>query len=450
MQAKRSSDDDDDDGQTSRQIDPRKRPAKSVDRPIYGNFQRYYHIRNPANSTSDDTLTSSTHPALALDSRTSAILSYLRDCYAHHETALANEAYPSQYMRLLDVGCNSGKVTIEIAQTLPGILRECGQPPLQASDSSRSKSAHLPEQVDILGVDIDPLLVRQARTAAAVARSRYRPDYTPAATATPEGNVHGSGSYDSLPHDCAYFPSVFPSLYGNIPSLADEGVRPRRVKRHLEEINCGSSVVTPEQDDAVAHRGTDQHDQSDHFVSSTLRFVALDWVNPQIERRKFCAPFSYEPSDLRTLKCMEKAGLDIVLALSITKWIHIQRGDLGLVLLFARIANTLKRGGLLFLERQEWPSYHSAKNLDPTMRSKIKSLKLRPGGDFDWWLDTLGLTFQAEIGQGVGFGFSRPLQVFRKESLLQEKARLVSRLLEESVLQKLEPIAWVARSASSA
>lgn len=439
----RSSNADDHERRTQKS-NPRKRPAERMDQPVYGNFQRYYHIRNPASSApEDEPPSSSVHPALAIDSRVSAILRYLRKSYTHHKPTAGNGGRRPHHVNVLDLGCNSGKVTIELAQTLPKLLRECGQPLLTAKEYSRDTTGYGPIQLNILGVDIDPSLVKQARVAAAVARSRYRPERLHDANEQSKG--HGCDSDDSLPSDCAYFPSVFPSLYGCIPSSVDEEVQPRYVKRHIEDTGGDSMITTP--------KGADQPSQDGSLSLPCLDFVALDWVNPEAEQRTFPTPHSHYLGDRRVLDLNEQGGYHITLALSITKWIHIQQGDLGLILFFARIADTLKQGGLLFLERQEWVSYHSAKNLDPTIKSKTKALKLRPGGDFDWWLETLGLRVEAEIGQGVGFGFSRPLQVFRKESTSQGEAQraktLVAKLLADRADNTLRPIPWVARAASS-
>ncbi|SJX60849.1 uncharacterized protein SRS1_12075 [Sporisorium reilianum f. sp. reilianum] len=374
----RSNDDDgrDDFSQTSsssRQADPTAAP-------IYGNFQRYYHIRNPVNSTAADDAHDSSHPAIAVDSRVSAILRYLRQHYTANTTALV----PHSNVKVLDIGCNSGKVTIELAQTLPKLLQQRGRP---AGGYG----------LQILGVDIDPSLIGQARQAAAVARSRYRPEQI-------EG-TDDEGESTSLPPESVYFPSVFPLLYGPINDEHRHALR-----RQTEPAT--NSTATAEKDRAPAPAPTL------HLCPPNLHFLAADWTHPS------------------AINHTDTHGYSIVLALSITKWIHIQQGDTGVVRFFARIATTLHAGALLFLERQEWSSYHSARNMDASMRGKIRRLQLRPEGDFDWWLETLGLRLVDEIGFGRGVGFARPLQVFRKGEVVVE-------------VEEMQPFAWVARGAAT-
>ena len=54
---------------------------------------------------------------------------------------------------------------------------------------------------------------------------------------------------------------------------------------------------------------------------------------------------------------------DLVLCLSITKWIHLNWGDAGLKRFFRRIFHNLRPGGRLVLEPQAWPSYNKRRKL---------------------------------------------------------------------------------------
>ncbi|CAD8190848.1 unnamed protein product [Paramecium pentaurelia] len=69
---------------------------------------------------------------------------------------------------------------------------------------------------------------------------------------------------------------------------------------------------------------------------------------------------------------------DTILCLSITKWIHLNFGDIGIKRLFKTISNFLNVGGHLILEPQEWKSYKKKKYYSSEFKQNYKEIQLKP------------------------------------------------------------------------
>ena len=102
---------------------------------------------------------------------------------------------------------------------------------------------------------------------------------------------------------------------------------------------------------------------------------------------------------------------DTILLLSITKWLHLNHGDDGLVALFRNLFKILPSGGTLVVEPQEWQNYKRAVSKNTSLRSVFRGLKLKP--NFENELTEVGFLLSAVIDREEG-GFSRTLMVWRK------------------------------------
>ncbi|KAF1942810.1 Bin3-domain-containing protein [Clathrospora elynae] len=102
---------------------------------------------------------------------------------------------------------------------------------------------------------------------------------------------------------------------------------------------------------------------------------------------------------------------DVILALSVIKWIHLEHHDEGLRIFFAKCASSLKSGGYLIIELQGWNSYEKAvrSNHAPHFEQTFRELKYRPETSFDRLLRDEGLHLCASSD-----ALPRRINVYRK------------------------------------
>eukprot|EP00898_Chlorokybus_atmophyticus_P000534 jgi/Chlat1/1481/Chrsp12S02075 len=105
---------------------------------------------------------------------------------------------------------------------------------------------------------------------------------------------------------------------------------------------------------------------------------------------------------------------DVILCLSVTKWIHLNWGDEGIMKLFNKIHKasslpySLSPGGVLILEPQPISSYKSKRNVSETAKENFKLMRIYPDQFPDYLKDEVGFTSvdvitDATPGSTVGF-----------------------------------------------
>ncbi|XP_020595980.1 probable RNA methyltransferase At5g51130 isoform X2 [Phalaenopsis equestris] len=106
-----------------------------------------------------------------------------------------------------------------------------------------------------------------------------------------------------------------------------------------------------------------------------------------------------------------------ILCLSVTKWIHLNWGDDGLLTLFSKIWRLLKPGGVLLLEPQPWTSYKRYRLLSESTRTNYNNIHLHPDQFRDILLDKVGFKSADTITDnlsGTVAGFDRQIIAFQK------------------------------------
>ncbi|XP_062090852.1 probable RNA methyltransferase At5g51130 [Humulus lupulus] len=108
---------------------------------------------------------------------------------------------------------------------------------------------------------------------------------------------------------------------------------------------------------------------------------------------------------------------DTILCLSVSKWIHLNWGDDGLITLFSKIWRLLKPGGIFVLEPQPWKSYDNNRHVSKTTAENFKKIIFRPECFQELLLDKIGFRTVEDVTSalsGSKTGFNRPIFVFRK------------------------------------
>ncbi|CAM4673631.1 unnamed protein product [Leuciscus chuanchicus] len=110
------------------------------------------------------------------------------------------------------------------------------------------------------------------------------------------------------------------------------------------------------------------------------------------------------------------AEYDVILCLSLTKWVHLNSGDAGIKRLFHRIYRHLLPGGVLILEPQPWSCYSRHKRLTDEIYRNYSSIRLKPDQFSSFLTGEIGFSSYELIGtpRTCAKGFQRSLYLFHK------------------------------------
>ncbi|KAJ8366542.1 hypothetical protein AAFF_G00350670 [Aldrovandia affinis] len=112
----------------------------------------------------------------------------------------------------------------------------------------------------------------------------------------------------------------------------------------------------------------------------------------------------------------QQAEFDVVLCLSVTKWVHLNWGDVGLQRLFRRVYRHLRPGGLFILEPQPWASYSKRRKITDTICKNYHSIQLKPEQFCSYLISEVGFSSYELLGtpDNSSRGFQRPIYRFHK------------------------------------
>lgn len=113
--------------------------------------------------------------------------------------------------------------------------------------------------------------------------------------------------------------------------------------------------------------------------------------------------------------------LELMISFSVTKWIHLNWGDDGLLYLLLKCYSLLKKFGILILEFQNYSSYHKKKDYTEEIKKNYEKIRINPES-IPAILQKIGMQMLSmrkpnsvsTVSRSVTKGFNRPIVVMKK------------------------------------
>ncbi|KAI0130062.1 Bicoid-interacting protein 3-domain-containing protein [Xylariales sp. AK1849] len=189
------------------------------------------------------------------------------------------------------------------------------------------------------------------------------------------------------------------------PTIPDErlSILPSNILHNARvlDLGCNAGKLTYE---AIAHCG-----------AAVSVGVDIDpWLIEQAKAAYPDGPCTFEHFDFVDATAYTGTALgkfDVVLLLSVTKWVHLNNGDEGMLALFAHIHSILNTAGHLIVEPQPMSNYQRASKKNKELRETYKAIKIQPPFEEELKAHGFERIFEVEREEK---GFSRPVHVWRK------------------------------------
>lgn len=249
-------------------------------------------------------------------------------------TIFLRHAYLFKDKDVLDIGCNVGHMTIAVGRKL------------------HPKS--------IMGIDIDKNLVSRARQNLShffrILPNQYSNVISKTDVNNPNRPKFMTRSRDNERQGIAhfeYFPMSMPICLGSIPIENQKAESPWSSPASSMCAKITDSITNSKHNLHKESSPMHQHIRKERQISSKLH------IFPE---NVYFRTVNYAVSDESQMNC-DRQQYDLILCLSVTKWIHLNCGDSGLKMTFRRMFNQLRPGGKLILEAQNWASYKNRKKI---------------------------------------------------------------------------------------
>ncbi|KAI8122133.1 putative RNA methyltransferase bin3 [Lucilia cuprina] len=221
-----------------------------------------------------------------------------------------------------------------------------------------------------------------------------------------------------------FFPISFPLTYGGITDTTTPphssvtnytsnkaSTSPQNIESQSPASTSTTTRSTPGHPatSTTSHKANTTHSTSTHKPNQSK-------AKNDFPHNVFFRQTNYVLKD-ESLLANDTQQYDLILCLSITKWIHLNFGDAGLKLAFKRMFNQLRPGGKLILEAQNWASYKKKKNLTEEIYNNYHNIEFYPNKFHEYLLSSeVGFSHSYTLGipKHLSKGFSRPIQLYAK------------------------------------
>lgn len=135
------------------------------------------------------------------------------------------------------------------------------------------------------------------------------------------------------------------------------------------------------------------------------------------ETKELFQVVSFQKENFVHSRNLDENRYDTILCLSVTKWVHLNWGDDGLITLFSKIWRLLNPGGIFVMEPQPWKSYEKNRRVSETTAMNYRNIVLRPEHFQNILLDKIGFRTVEDLTSslsGASKGFDRQVLAFQK------------------------------------
>ncbi|KAG0254456.1 hypothetical protein DFQ27_006822 [Actinomortierella ambigua] len=386
----------------------KKNNQKEVGYP-YGNYPRYYEgrvrgvmgaaskskqqakVRCPTDlllfqkespTTSAPSLPSPS--ALMSSSSTTAPAQTARERYRDHAKMVDGrleflEPQWFRFKRVLDIGCNSGLLTLFIG-------------------------LHY-QPVRIQGVDIDSALIQQATKFTLKTYSKLAPQAYPSPRTW--SGERALSYTDYLKHSIPLTPP------NNSTSAAEDGSEATRESKDTGDLLSNLNTFPYYEDYFPKSMGVmhgylpipAKTDESKYVFPHNMEFRVTDW-----------AAEDEESEDNEGNEDAEDGLWDVILGFSLTKWIHLHHGDEGIKRFFHKVYRSLAPGGIFLLEPQKFSTYNKRAKLIPEMYTTYSSIRFKPDQFEQFLLEEVGFRRAVHLGrlESKAKNLNRPIVMYCK------------------------------------